>query len=304
MIGIYQILNTKNNKSYIGQSRNIERRIKNHKRDILNDSHTIEKIDYNNLKFLVLEECEIKDLNHLEKKWVKIFNSFESGYNKTEGGGATPDLWSKSYERSKRIQSLLLNTDLTIIEIANIESVHYSTVSRINSGETNVNEDLNYPIREIVVSLYDGPGTATNPLCLDCGIGISHGSKRCTKCNGEFNRIISKPNKEDLLEILLEEQNFKEVGRIFNTSDNVVRSWCRSYDLPDKTNAYKEKIEKRSITLGKVNQIDIETNEIIATYKSAMDAARSLGNEDYNKHISSVCTGRRKSAYGYRWVRI
>ena len=40
----------------------------------------------------------------------------------------------------------------------------------------------------------------------------------------------------------------------------------------------------------------------IATYISSRDAAKiALKDESKNAHISDVCTGKRKIAYGYRW---
>jgi len=51
----------------------------------------------------------------------------------------------------------------------------------------------------------------------------------------------------------------------------------------------------------KVAQLDKKTLMVIREYDSVVDAARALGNYDYNKHISDVCTGKRKSAYGFKW---
>jgi group I intron endonuclease len=51
----------------------------------------------------------------------------------------------------------------------------------------------------------------------------------------------------------------------------------------------------------KVNQIDIETNEIIAEFESITNAALSLGNKSYKGNISAVCRGRLCKMYGYKW---
>jgi hypothetical protein len=51
----------------------------------------------------------------------------------------------------------------------------------------------------------------------------------------------------------------------------------------------------------KVNQIDIETNEIIAEFESITNAALSLGNKSYKGNITAVCKGRLCKTYGYKW---
>lgn len=57
------------------------------------------------------------------------------------------------------------------------------------------------------------------------------------------------------------------------------------------------------ITLSKlsksINQIDINTGEIIKTFSSMNEAGKSLG-KNYGP-ISACCTGRTKTAYGYKW---
>jgi hypothetical protein len=53
----------------------------------------------------------------------------------------------------------------------------------------------------------------------------------------------------------------------------------------------------------KVNQINKDTNEIIATFNSFADAARSL-NKTRTSDIGRVCNGKADSAYGYRWEKV
>ena len=48
-----------------------------------------------------------------------------------------------------------------------------------------------------------------------------------------------------------------------------------------------------------VVQIDRETNEIIATFKSAAQAARFL--QGHRTAITQTCKGTRPSAHGYAW---
>lgn len=97
MIGIYKITNKINNKSYIGQSKNIEKRFDNHKqRAFVNTENNKEydkalyrafrKYGLENFSFEILEECQEKDLLEKEKNWIRELDTFRNGYNETEGG--------------------------------------------------------------------------------------------------------------------------------------------------------------------------------------------------------------------------
>ncbi len=47
------------------------------------------KYGLENLKFEILEECEVCDLDEKELIYIKKFNSFDNGYNLTKGGDGT-----------------------------------------------------------------------------------------------------------------------------------------------------------------------------------------------------------------------
>ena len=87
MIGIYKITNKLNNKCYIGQSINIEKRLKTHKLS-KNDSlidNDIKKYGVENFSFEVVEECDYIELNIKESYYIKKYNSINHGYNIKEG---------------------------------------------------------------------------------------------------------------------------------------------------------------------------------------------------------------------------
>lgn len=86
--GIYQILNKKNNKSYVGSSKCVVSRSKNHFNSLINNKHHSSKlqIDWNiygkdNFKFLILEHCELHLLIEKEQYWIDTLDSFKNGYN-------------------------------------------------------------------------------------------------------------------------------------------------------------------------------------------------------------------------------
>lgn len=75
-----------------------------------------------------------------------------------------------------------------------------------------------------------------------------------------------------------------------------------------KSNNYYKNLEWISIQentihgIGKkVNQLNIDTEEIIATYNCISDAYRALGKKKCNSHISRCCAGKEETVLGYKW---
>lgn len=88
--GVYRIFNTINGKSYIGQSLDIDRRLKEHYRSLtsLVCSHHSPKLQEDwdkygedNFRAEILEICPESKLEEREKYWIYFFNSADEGYN-------------------------------------------------------------------------------------------------------------------------------------------------------------------------------------------------------------------------------
>lgn len=76
--------------------------------------------------------------------------------------------------------------------------------------------------------------------CIDCGKEITPNATRCSECAKIASRTIERPSKEELYRFLVEHNgNFTAAGREYNTSDNNVRKWCDSYNIPRKSKDYK-----------------------------------------------------------------
>lgn len=101
MIGIYKYTNKYNNHCYIGQSINIEARQYNHRSAAYNEKAPdynsqfhqavrkyggFDAFDFEILITLTKEEYSPEILNKLEKLFIKQYDSFQNGYNATEGG--------------------------------------------------------------------------------------------------------------------------------------------------------------------------------------------------------------------------
>lgn len=80
--------------------------------------------------------------------------------------------------------------------------------------------------------------------CIDCGKEISATAIRCSECAKIASRSIERPSKNELLQFLIEHKgNFSEAGRVYGTSDNNVRKWCKNYDLPFHSKDYKSVVK-------------------------------------------------------------
>lgn len=108
--GIYLIKNNISKKEYIGQSINIEKRWKDHKKDLRNNIHknqhlqnAYNKYGENNFNFYILEECDKSILNDKEKFYIKKRNTYKCGYNMNSGGNSY--IAKNPKEKKKKISS-------------------------------------------------------------------------------------------------------------------------------------------------------------------------------------------------------
>ena len=89
MVGIYKITNTVSQKVYIGQSKNIFARWKQHADSIANKTGFISQelgdTNLNNFSFSIIEQCCEDELDQREAYWIKYYNAYYEGYNKTKG---------------------------------------------------------------------------------------------------------------------------------------------------------------------------------------------------------------------------
>ena len=75
--------------------------------------------------------------------------------------------------------------------------------------------------------------------CIDCGKEISRGAMRCISCEQE-RRHSEKPITREELKRLIRTTPFTKIGEQFGVSDNAIRKWCDSYNLPRKVSDIKK----------------------------------------------------------------
>lgn len=89
MIGIYAIENNVNHMFYVGQSKNIQKRMKEHGYNKGSRLLALAMQEYGkeNFSYHVLEECTVDKLDALEMHYIKKLNCmYPNGYNITSGG--------------------------------------------------------------------------------------------------------------------------------------------------------------------------------------------------------------------------
>lgn len=181
-IGIYKIKNIINGKVYIGQSRNIDSRKKEHLRDLKAGRHhnfhlqrAFDKYGESNFTHDVLVYCELDELEGLERHYIKKYDAMNRlrGYNLKEGSSQSADVITKMLESRKklledknfriqmswarseiseqqviRIKEMLFN-DVTIEDICKELNVTYNQVKHIkhNNSFTFILPQYNYYIK-------------------------------------------------------------------------------------------------------------------------------------------------------------
>lgn len=134
--GIYKITNKINGKVYIGQSKDIYRRWKEHEKCIRSDKrntylyNSMRKHGIDNFAFEIIEECDISMLNTQEIYWIAYYNSHDAnyGYNGTIGGdgvvgyGGKPvhkyTLDGEYVESYKSVSEAIMKSGLNGVQIA------------------------------------------------------------------------------------------------------------------------------------------------------------------------------------------
>lgn len=141
MIGIYSIKNVKNNKIYIGSSNNIEKRIKDHFRNLKNNKHSNQYLQnaynkYGNESFIfeileVFEDINKYDLLKIESDYLNKVE-FEQLYNLTliTNGGGADTLCKKSILIDLRGNVIKEGNSLSeIAKFLNIRQIHTNIIN-------------------------------------------------------------------------------------------------------------------------------------------------------------------------------
>lgn len=279
--GIYKITNTINNKSYIGQSCNIEERWKRHKyaKDNFAIHLAIQKYGIVNFSFSILEECSKEQLNDKEIYWIEYYNSIEDGYNMIPGGSN-----GAGYAKGIKVQQY--NLDGSFIK-------EYESALQA-ANETLINH---------------------SDICRCCRKEISHAGKFQWKYSNSNKQIC--PINIDKLSIQKEINQYDLQGKLVNTYPSLAEAErmtgirkstiCSVCKGKGKTaGGYRWSYTDKQLDMGKqksgikkkVYQYD-KNFTLIKIFDSITEASKVT--QITLSGISETCRGKRKTAGGYIW---
>lgn len=247
-IGIYKIENKINGHVYIGQSQNIFKRWSVHgNKNKANNCNmviakAITKYGVENFKFEILELCTKEELNTKEIYWISVYDSYKKGYNSTTGGD-TPDEFAFSKLTKDTVKVLLqeLKANITpMVDLAKKYNVAESTIRSVNTGDAWVTEGIEYPIRKGNTAYIKLVGLPAK-YCKICNKDISKYtvSGMCKSCQSIASRKCKWPSKIELIAGMLKLSQV-ELGKKFNVSDNTIKKWCKSYNIPYTKQGFKK----------------------------------------------------------------
>lgn len=283
--GIYKITNKINNKSYIGKSKHIYERWRQHHTEPYNPNartyntifyRAIRKYGLDQFQFEILEECSEEQLNEKEKYWIKKYNTYilepdSQGYNMTEGGEMT---------------SFQLQYDINLIEKLWKEGKTHQEIREIvNCGQQVLTRYLDY---------------------LD--IDVSERRKRGSLCkailqfkmDGTFIQEFSSIS-EAVRQLQAQIPNINTSNISYACNGKIKSAYGFQWRYKDilnnelKIDSYKI----QSFTGYPILQYD-KNNNFICEYENAATAAK-INNISSPGNITRVCSGKRKTAGGYIW---
>lgn len=145
--GIYILSFTGTHKLYVGQSKNIEVRYKQHCSELERGIHTVKLLkayEIYGLPTLEIETlCDASMLDEKEAYYINLWNAVDDGFNysKTPSGGVgNGELNPISKYTDKSILDLvdfiLANPELSLVKVSTHTGIGYDTVKNITSGHT------------------------------------------------------------------------------------------------------------------------------------------------------------------------
>ena len=75
--------------------------------------------------------------------------------------------------------------------------------------------------------------------CKFCGVEVYQGNDCCKKCSDLQRRMVERPSRKELKN-LIRTTPFTQIGAKYGVSDNAIRKWCISENLPSKSTEIKK----------------------------------------------------------------
>lgn len=155
------------------------------------------------------DKClDIYDFHHLNPE-EKDFTISQGLYN---------NAWSKLVKELKKGTLLCANC-------------HRKVHSNFEEYSKLLSSSFNQDRADEITQLIEDLKTHKVYYCKDCGKIISSGAERCPACEKIQRRVVNRPDRNKLKE-LIRTETFTGIANIFGVSDNAIRKWCTAYNLP------------------------------------------------------------------------
>ena len=307
---IYAITNRLNGKKYVGQTaRPLARRINEHTNSDYPIGHAIRKYGINNFDVEVLAEgATIEELCELERLYIAAFqsNAPDHGYNLTEGGEHIAG-WHHTEQGRANISAALSGKPFT--------EEHKEALRQANLGANNPMYGKHLT-EEHKAKLSVALSGSNNPLY---GIPRTDEVKAKISATKKNNPIreesMAKIRAATSIPVLCEQTgviypSVTEAAKAIGVSRPAVAYVCHGktksikgltfkFVDPDRAQMIGDRLNENRESMNTTAVVCIETGVV---YPSMIAAAESIGLKPSN--ISSVCTGRSKTAGGYHWRRL
>lgn len=266
---IYKITNTINDKVYVGQTRySIAHRFSQHKCAAPDSQlhQDMQLLGADNFIIDILEECSNDQLNNREMYWINYYDSFNTGYNMTLGGGG-------HYLNSPKVYCYTLKGNLYKIYTNSYEAcedhdIELSTLRACLTDPARTScAGFQWAYEEDLSRIKD---LSTLPEMR----GQIYGTILQYNLNGEF--IAEYFSMEEAAQVT--QSHTSGIARCINNelkcSNNFL--WRRGF----KGEPYPLNIEvsaELAPTKGKRRKVQLIEGDIITTYNSLSEAARLTG---------------------------
>lgn len=235
-------------------------------------------------KFKTKEEL-ICMLNERERYYIKLFNSYENGYNSTRGGRDSAehvmrpvskyDLYGNYIDSYESIDSLKQDFD----------SVH--SIYECCSGVCKYAYGHVWRYKEDDILKFELPNEEEINIARTKYLML----KPIDKYDYKGNKLKTYKNAKDLLSC--EHINRSQLANVCNGIKIHHNTYIYRFSC-DKFNTYRTYTDKPKM----VEQYDLNGN-FIKVFASSREAARSVGLKGTS--VSSVCRGKQKTAGGFMW---
>lgn len=334
--GIYKITNLINGKMYVGQSVDIDKRWREHKRELNLNHHynrylqkSWNKYKAENFEFSILEvvkRCK-GDLNEREIYWIDNLSTFQpAGYNLSLGGEG--NLGLKHTQASKdKISKIQMGRKLTPEWKRNISISHKGITPKniqifLDMNEASKVNICQYSLDDIFIKEWtDGIQECSRIMGIEATNLVKVLKGKHQTCGG----FIWKYSDEDYEPV---EKNWvpsdKKVLQ-FNLKMELLKTWDNMQTISDDmdilvTNIYKCCLDtismshnyiwiyeedykngkcRKPLSLPKQVIQYSKDNEIIKIWDSTKEAADFFKIRYQN--IGAVCRGKEKTAHGFKW---